>query len=129
MLYIGSGDGGSGESRLGMRTNPQRLDTLVGKVLRIVPDLAEHQATSTISDNGRYRIPNDNPFIGLEGARKEIWAYGFRNPHRLHFAIDPENPANNRLIVNSIGLHTWETINIVHKGANYGYHSARATRY
>jgi len=121
VLYIGSGDGGSGESRLGMRPNPQRLDTLVGKILRIVPDLSEHTATSSVSANGRYRIPNDNPFVDVESAKREIWAYGFRNPARLHFAIDPDNPANNRLIANSIGLHTWETVNIVHKGANYGY--------
>jgi hypothetical protein len=33
-----------------------RLDTLVGKILRIIPDPAEHAATSTLSDNGRYRI-------------------------------------------------------------------------
>jgi Glucose / Sorbosone dehydrogenase len=121
VLYIGSGDGGSGEARTAIRMNPQRLDTLVGKVLRIIPDLAEHASTSTVSDNGRYRIPDDNPFVTVEGARKEIWAYGFRNPHRLHFAIDSEHPAHNRLIANSIGLHTWETVNIVHKGANYGY--------
>jgi Glucose / Sorbosone dehydrogenase len=121
VLYIGSGDGGSGESRLAIRMNPQRLDTLVGKVLRIVPDLAEHTTTSSVSDNGRYRIPNDNPFVNVEGARKEIWAYGFRNPARLHFAIDPANAANNRLIADSIGLGTWETVNIVHKGGNYGY--------
>ena len=114
VLYIGSGDGGSGESRLAMRSNPQRLDTMVGKILRIVPDLNEHQSSSTASDNGRYRIPNDNPFAATPGARKEIWAYGFRNPHRLHWVDD-------RLIVNSIGLRTWETVNIVHRGANYGY--------
>jgi len=127
VLYIGSGDSGSGESRTSIRSNPQRLDTLVGKILRIVPDLAEHQSTSVVSDNGRYRIPNDNPFASLEGARKEIWAYGFRNPHRLHFAIDPADPRNNRLVVNSIGLHTWETVNIVHKGANYGYSQREGT--
>jgi hypothetical protein len=127
VLYIGSGDAGSGESRTAIRSNPQRLDTLVGKILRIVPDLAEHQATSIVSDNGRYRIPNDNPFVAMEGARKEIWAYGFRNPHRLHFAIDPADPRNNRLIANSIGLHTWETVNIVHKGANYGYSQREGT--
>jgi hypothetical protein len=124
VLYIGSGDSGSGESRTGIRSNPQRLDTMVGKILRIVPDLAEHVSTSVVSDNGRYRIPSDNPFVSLEGARKEIWAYGFRNPHRLHFAIDPADARNNRLVADSVGLHTWETINIVHKGANYGY-SAR----
>jgi glucose/sorbosone dehydrogenase len=127
VLYIGCGDGGSGESRTAIRMNPQRLDTLVGKVLRIVPDLAEHASTSSVSDNGRYRIPNDNPFVAVEGARKEVWAYGFRNPHRLHFAIDPGNPSNDRLIANSIGLHTWETVNIVHKGANYGYSRREGT--
>jgi hypothetical protein len=121
VMYVGCGDGGSGESRLSMRQNPQRLDTLVGKILRIIPDLAEHQSTSSVSDNGRYRIPNDNPFVSKAGARKEIWAYGLRNPHRLNWALDPRNPQNNRLIANSIGLHTWETVNIVHKGANYGY--------
>jgi len=121
VLYIGCGDGGSGESRTSIRMNPQRLDNLVGKVLRIVPDLKEHESTSTVSDNGRYRIPDDNPFAAIEGARKEIWAYGLRNPHRLHFAIDPADARNNRLIANSIGLHTWETVNIIHKGANYGY--------
>ncbi len=121
VLYIGCGDGGAGESRTSIRSNPQRLDTLVGKILRIVPDPAEHQSTSIVSDNGRYRIPSDNPFVSTQGARKEIWASGFRNPHRLHFAIDAADPRNNRLIANSIGLHTWETVNIVHRGANYGY--------
>lgn len=122
VLYIGSGDGGSGESsRPDTRGHPQRLDTLVGKILRIIPSLSDHQATSTVSDNGRYRIPRDNPFVSIAGTRQEIWALGFRNPHRLHWAIDSANPRNNRLIANSVGLRTWETINIVHRGANYGY--------
>jgi hypothetical protein len=121
VLYIGSGDGGSGESRLSIRTNPQRLDTLVGKILRIVPDLKEHASTTRVSANGRYRIPNDNPFVDIENARPEIWAVGLRNPHRLTWGIDPSDARNNRLIATSIGLHTWETVNIIHKGANYGY--------
>jgi len=121
VLYIGSGDGGSGESRTEIRSNPQRLDTLVGKILRIIPDLSEHASTSAVSGNGRYRIPNDNPFVAKAGARPEIWAWGFRNPHRLTWAIDTATPRNTRLIASSIGLHTWETINIVHKGQNYGY--------
>jgi len=121
VMYLSCGDGGSGESRLSMRQNPQRLDTLVGKILRIVPDLSEHQTASTVSENGRYRIPNDNPFVATAGARKEIWAYGLRNAHRLTWTIDPLAPQNNRLVANSIGLHTWETVNIVHKGGNYGY--------
>lgn len=122
VLYLECGDGASGESRIvEIRSNPQRLDTLEGKILRIIPDLNEHTATSTVGENGRYRIPNDNPFVSTAGARKEIWAYGFRNPHRLNWAVDPANPANNRLIVNSVGLQTWETVYLVHKGANYGY--------
>jgi hypothetical protein len=121
VLYIGCGDGGSGESRLAMRMNPQRLDTLVGKILRIVPDPKEHISTSVESDNRRYRIPHDNPFVATAGARREIWAYGLRNPHRLHWTVDTVDPRNTRLIANSIGLHTWETVNIIHKGANYGY--------
>ena len=122
VLYIECGDGASGEStNVSIRPNPQRLDNLEGKILRIIPDLNEHVASSTVSENGRYRIPNDNPFVATPGARKEIWAYGFRNPHRLNWAVDPANPANNRLIANSVGLRTWETAYIVHKGANYGY--------
>jgi hypothetical protein len=115
VLYIACGDGGSGESsNPAMRQNPQRLDTLVGKILRIIPDLDEHKDSSTVSDNGRYRIPNDNPFVSLAGARKEIWAYGLRNPNRLSWY-------ENSLFATVVGLHTWETIDIIHKGANYGY--------
>ena len=122
VLYIGCGDGGSGEQQNNtVRLNPQRLDTMVGKILRIIPDPQEHVATSTLSGNGRYRIPNDNPFVATSGARKEIWAYGLRNPHRLNWDVDPDNPSNNHLIAAVVGLHTWETIVIIHKGANYGY--------
>jgi hypothetical protein len=122
VLYMECGDGASGEStNVAIRPNPQRLDNLEGKILRIIPDLNEHVSTSTVSENGRYRIPNDNPFIATPGARKEIWAYGFRNPHRLAWAVDPGNPANNRLIAASVGLRTWETVYLVHKGGNYGY--------
>ena len=91
VMYLGAGDSQSGEQRDSRRLNPQRLDTLVGKILRIVPDLREHVATSTVSENGRYRVPNDNPFTDLAGARKEIWAYGLRNPHRLIWDVDPGN--------------------------------------
>ncbi len=122
VLYIACGDGGSGESKnLEMRSNPQRLDRLVGKILRIIPDLAEKKDSSTVSENGRYRIPNDNPFVGKTGARGEIWAYGLRNPARLTWDVDPANPKDNHLIANVIGLNTWETVEFIHKGANYGY--------
>ena len=121
VMYLGAGDSGSGEQRDSRRLNPQRLDTLVGKILRIVPDLREHTGTSTVSENGRYRVPNDNPFSTLEGARKEIWAYGLRNPHRLVWDVDPARPNAPTLLAFNIGLVTWETVVVIHKGANYGY--------
>ena len=121
VMYLGSGDAGTGEQRDLRRMNPQRLDTLVGKILRIVPDLRAHTRTSTVSENGRYRIPNDNPFAGVEGARKEIWAAGIRNPHRLTWDFPASPSPNPRLLAFNIGLNGWETVLIVKKGANYGY--------
>jgi hypothetical protein len=74
VMYLGAGDSQSGEQRDSRRLNPQRLDTLVGKILRIIPDPGEQAAASTVSENGRYRVPKDNPFVAIDGARKEIWA-------------------------------------------------------
>ena len=124
VMYISIGDGGAGESgNSTTRMTPQRLDLLGGKILRIIPDTNEHVATSTLSANGRYRIPSDNPFTSIADAavKDEIYALGLRNPHRMSWDFDPENPADNHLIVSDIGLHTWEEVNIIHAGANYGY--------
>ena len=121
VMYVGVGDAGTGEQRDIRRLNPQRLDNLAGKVLRIVPDLRLHTASSTVSENGRYRVPNDNPFAGVAGARPEVWALGLRNPHRLVWDVDPARPRAPRLLAFNIGLAAWETIVIVKKGANYGY--------
>ena len=127
VLYIACGDGGSGEQQTEARLNPQRLDTQVGKILRIIPDLSEQTSTSTVSDNGRYRIPRDNPFVDVPGARKEIWANGLRNPHRLTWDMDPANRSNNHLIATVIGLRTWETVVVIRRGANYGYSQREGT--
>lgn len=122
VMYMSVGEGAAGESRdLLIRHTPQRLDVVIGKILRIIPDLDIDKDSSTVSDNGRYRIPNDNPFVNVKGARKEIWAYGFRNPQRLSWYVDPKNPRKDNLIVGVIGLHTYEWVDIVHKGMNYGY--------
>ena len=118
VMYVGCGDGGAGDSRQEHRLNGQRLDTLVGKILRIVPDLAAHPRDSAVSANGRYRVPRDNPFTSLAGARPEIWAYGLRNPHRLSWYVDGKTPW---LIASMIGWRTWETVLFVHKGGNYGF--------
>ena len=121
VMYLGVGDSGTGERQGPMRMHAQRLDTLHGKILRIIPMLSEHVKTSTVSENGRYRIPNDNPFVSVEGARKEIWALGLRNPHRLTWYVDPSRPREAVLLAFNIGLVSWETVMIVKKGANYGY--------
>ncbi len=120
-MYIGSGDAGTGERRDSRRLNPQRLDTLNGKILRIVPDLRAHATTSTVAAQGTYRVPDDNPFVGVTGARPEIWAAGLRNPHRLLWDVDPSGGHPPRLFAFVIGLSAWETVVLVEKGANYGY--------
>jgi hypothetical protein len=118
-LYVSVGDGAQGETPGPSHTLPQQLNTLLGKILRITPDINLHPK-DTLSQNGRYRIPSTgsdpNPFVSVAGARGEIFAYGLRNPHRMNW--DSESKT---LIVNDIGLHDWEEIDIVTKGANYGY--------
>ena len=73
LLWIATGDGGSGGDPQG---NGQRLDTLLGKLLRIDPRQV---------GGAPYGVPADNPFVGRANARAEIWAYGLRNPWRFSF--------------------------------------------
>jgi hypothetical protein len=119
-LYIAQGDGSAGENSA-TRTTPQRLDAVQGKILRITPDLNLRPADE-LSANGRYRIPttgtDPNPFVGvtLTNLKKEIFAYGFRNCHRISW-----DTVANVIVENDIGLHSWEEVNLVHKGGNYGY--------
>jgi hypothetical protein len=131
MMYVAIGDAGNGEQDdLTIRRTPQLLSTLGGKILRIAPD-ANVNIPTTLSPNGKYHIPTDNPFTGIADAnvRDEIWALGLRNPHRLTWDVDPTNPNNNHLLVSDIGLHTWEEVNIVHKGGNYGYSHREGNEY
>ena len=121
MMYISVGDGGAGESgSSSTRLTPQRLDSLGGKVLRIRADNVGAGTAVTASPNGQYYIPDDNPFTGISNSavRDEIWTLGHRNVHRLSWDAPTDT-----LIVDEIGLHSWEEVNIVHKGANYGYSS------
>ena len=126
VLYVSTGDGGTGEGNDVRRLNAQRLDHFGGKIIRIVPDLREHVSTSQVSENGQYRIPNDNPFVAIPGARKEIWANGMRNPHRMAWDVSPGSGSNANLLAFVIGSNQgspvrYETIAIIRRGANYGY--------
>lgn len=102
MLYLGVGDGAGTNGPLA-----QSLSSLSGKILRL-------NAT-----NPANIIPGDNPFVSVTGARPEIWAIGFRNP--FSGAI---KPGTNQLYINDVGQATWEELNEVQKGKNYGWPNA-----
>ena len=104
MLYLGLGDGGAGGDPRG---NGQDRSTLLGSILRI--------DVSASSAGQRYRVPADNPFLGVMGAREEIYAYGLRNPWRMAF------DAEGRLWAGDVGQETVEEINVVVAGGNYGW--------
>jgi glucose/arabinose dehydrogenase len=103
-LYFGLGDGGSGGDPLG---NGQNTQTLLGKMMRIDVD---HTSGSL-----NYAIPFDNPFVN-GGGLPEIWAIGFRNPWRFSF----DRPTG-RLFCADVGQDSFEEVDIVTKGANYGW--------
>jgi len=107
-LYIGLGDGGSGGDPLG---NGQNIGTILGAILRI-------DVESVSEDSRSYTIPPDNPFVGVEGAREEIWAYGLRNPWRFSFDMEM-----GFLWTGDVGQNRWEEIDVVEKGLNYGWNT------
>lgn len=106
-LYASVGDGDSGV------LNPpgffaQRRDDLLGSILRIDPRAGDP-----------YRVPPDNPFVGLDGVRPEIWAYGLRNPWR--FWIDPETGS---MFIGDAGNERREEIDLAARGRaglNFGW--------
>ena len=115
LLYIGLGDGGSREGN--DRGRAQGLGDLLGSILRI--DLR-----SAVP----YSVPADNPFVGMAGARPEVWSYGLRNPWR--FSVDR---STGDLYIADVGELRWEEINVstaaegAGRGVNYGWSTMEGT--
>ncbi len=103
-LYIGLGDGGGAGDRHGRLGNGQDTHTLLGSILRI-----------DVNGTEPYAIPADNPFMQQKG-KKEIYAYGLRNPWRFSF-----DRQDGRLFCGDVGQNKREEVNIIEKGGNYGW--------
>lgn len=125
-LYIALGDGGGANDTPaghGTMGNGQSIDTILGSIVRIDPldPTLTPDSNDPASVNGAYRVPADNPFVGVDGI-DEIFAYGFRNPYRFSF-----DARSGTLIVADVGQNSVEEINIVHKGCNYGWNLKEGT--
>jgi mono/diheme cytochrome c family protein len=105
-LYVGIGDGGASERGFDFLTNSNK--TPWGSIFRINP-------LGNNSKNGKYGIPSDNPFYGNKDAAKEVFANGFRNPHRFTWTRD------GKLIAANIGHQRIESVYVIQKGNNYGW--------
>ncbi len=106
-LYIATGDGGGAGDPQG---TGQRLDTLLGKILRIDVDPAGDRP---------YGIPDGNPFAGQPGALPEIWHLGLRNPWRFSF-----DRATGDLWIGDVGQNAWEEVDVARGGRgglNFGW--------
>ncbi len=106
-LYISTGDGAAANPPDGQKAG-QDVSNLLSSILRVDVDHAE--------DGRNYRIPADNPFVDLKGARGEVWAYGFRNPWRMSFDRKTRD-----LWVGDVGWELWELLDRVERGGNYGW--------
>ena len=117
MLYIGMGDGGDGG-------DPERYSlnvaSLLGKILRIDP---------TPSGDIPYTVPADNPFIGVAGARGEIWSVGVRNPWRMSF-----DSVTGDLWFGDVGQNVLEEVDVAWadegggRGLNFGWSAYEGTQ-
>ncbi|HEX8040498.1 MAG TPA: PQQ-dependent sugar dehydrogenase [Chryseosolibacter sp.] len=108
LLYIGIGDGGSAEiGQALVSPEPRRV---WGSIIRIDP-------AGNNSANGQYGIPPNNPFSNAQSGdvAREVYAYGFRNPHRMSWS------KSGQLFAVNIGEHNIEALNMIMPGNFYGW--------
>jgi glucose/arabinose dehydrogenase len=106
LLYIGIGDGGSTEIGFPLVSPiPQKV---WGSIIRIDP-------LGRNSKNGQYGIPSTNPFADSSNRAGEVYAYGFRNPHRINWS------KSGQLFSINIGEHNIEALNMIMPGHFYGW--------
>ena len=113
LLYIGMGDGGSGNDP---ENRAQNLNELLGKMLRIDIDRPE-------SSVGALHIASTNPFFGPIAGRDEIYATGLRNPWRFSF-----DRVTGQLYAGDVGQNIIEEVDIITLGGNYGWRVFEGTR-
>jgi len=109
-LYIATGDGGSGGDP---QNNAQNITKLLGKILCI-----------DVDGGTPYAIPPTNPFVDSTNinVKKEIYAWGLRNPWRCSF-----DPITGKLWAGDVGQNAWEEIDIIENGKNYGWRCYEGT--
>ena len=112
LLYVGMGDGGSGDDPA---HRAQDRSTLLGKMLRIDVNVPDSHPIG-------YSIPADNPFAA-GGARAEIWSFGLRNPWRYNFD-DVARGGTGAMVIGDVGQNRWEEVDYEPRGRggrNYGW--------
>ncbi len=119
LLFISGSDLGFSNGGGPNSENPgqtQRLDSVVTAILRVDPRSPDQ--TGGVKGLGDYTIPDSNPFAGDNDPNTlgEIYAYGFRNAHRLAW-----DPTDGTMFATDIGMSNIEEVNIVHPGRNYGW--------
>ena len=119
LLYTSGSDLGFSNGGGPNANNPgatQRLDSVIGAILRIDP--RSPSVSKGTKGLGDYTIPRANRFAGDNDPKTlgEIYAYGFRNAHRLSW-----DPADRTMFANDIGMDHIEEVNIVRNGGNYGW--------
>jgi glucose/arabinose dehydrogenase len=122
LLYVALGDGGM---IIGGEPDPARTaqnpTNPFGALLRIDPLGA---STPEHPTNGEYGIPLGNPFAGnTDGKLEEIYAFGFRNPHRFSW----DTGGDHALLLSDIGQNNIEEINLIEPGKNYGWSEREGT--